>query len=198
LTVKGENNMPNSLRRYVLLLVLVAPTPFLAACGLANRGGAPPITTTTTPVQASPGEREGTIPATTAAQAAPLDPASSPQTAVSQFAARYINWTYATLAASEGRLAAQAVGEARAAERQAQAQTGRDTPLRRGHIYNRGSIVTVSHANGGPPDEWVVVSREQTGGDQEYAGLRAAFHVTLAEVQRVAGGWAVSAWRPQV
>jgi hypothetical protein len=200
LTVKGENTMPNSLRKYLLLAVLLALTPFLAACGLANRGGAPaanPTTASGTPAQANPGEHEGTVPATAQTQAPPSDPASSPRAAVERFAVLYVNWTYATLAANQRTLAAQAVGEARAAERQAQAQTRRDTPLRRGHIYNRGRIVTVARANGGP-GEWVVVTLEQTGGDQEYAGLQPSFHVTFADVQHVAGRWTVSAWRPEV
>lgn len=190
--------MRNLFHRYLLLVVLVAMTPLLAACGLAHRGAPAGSSSTPTPAQASPGERQGTIPASARAEGQPPNPAASPQAAVQRFAVQYINWTYATLAASEGQLAGEAVGEARTVERQAQAQTGRDAPIQRAHIYNRGTIVAVSHASGGPPNEWVVVSREQTGGDQEYAGLRAAFHVTLAEVQRVAGGWAVSAWRPQV
>jgi len=191
--------MPNRPSKYLLLAVLVGLTPFLAACGLANRGGTPTSTTVAsgTPAQANPGEQQGTIPASAQTQAPPLDAASSPRAAVERFAAVYVNWTYATLAANQGTLAAQAVGEARAAERQAQAQTGRDTPLRRGHIYNRGSIVTVARAGRGP-GEWVVVTLEQTGGDQEYAGLGASFHVTFADVQRVAGRWAVSSWRPEV
>jgi hypothetical protein len=117
---------------------------------------------------------------------------------VERFANQYINWSYATLASDERRLAAESVGEARLVETQAQAQTVRDVPLRRNHIYNRGTVVAVSPANGGTANEWVVVTREQTGGDEEYAGLNAAFHVTLATVQRVSGGWTLSAWRPQV
>jgi hypothetical protein len=180
--------------RYVLLILLISLTPFLSACGLANRAGG---TSSSPPPQANPGERQGTIPVSAAMQAAPVHPAGSPQQALERFAARYINWSYRTLAADEASLAAEAVGEARAFEEQARAQTVRDTPLARGHIYNTGTIVGLAQVRGGPPQEWVIDTREQTGGDQEYASTRAGFHVTLATVQRVAGGWAVAVWRPE-
>jgi hypothetical protein len=167
----------------------------LAGCGLAN-------TTTTqaggrhTPPQANPGEREGTVPASRSRPAAPGNPAASPQAAVERFAAAYINWSWRTLAADQERLAASAVGEARAGELQAQQQTARDTPLVRGHIYNTGQVVAVATVRGGGAGEWVAVTKELTGGSGEYAELRPTFHVTLATVLRVPGGFAVSSWRP--
>lgn len=193
--------MQRRLYRPLLLLILAALTLFLSACGLVQHDETTTVrdtnSTTTTPVQANPGEREGTIPAA-AAQAPPVAQAGSPKLAVERFAQTYINWTYKSIRADQTRLAQSAVGEARAAELQARAQTGRDTVLRRAHIYNAGTVISTGRVAGGRADEWVIVTREQTGGSEEYAGTQAGFHVTLATVQPVSGGWAVSTWRPQV
>jgi hypothetical protein len=184
-------------RRYLLLALLIGLMPLLSACGLANRDASSVHPSNGAPAQANPGEREGTIPASESRQAPSQSPAPSAVAAVERFAALYINWTYLSLRANEARLAASAVGEARTAEEQAQAQSARDIPLQRAHIYNSGTVLSVGRAIGGGTGEWVIVTREQTGGDQEYAGLQAAFHVTLATVQTVPGGWVVAAWRPQ-
>lgn len=183
---------------YLVMLTLAASAPLLTGCGLLRRTGAASSRSAVAPAQSNPGEGEGTIPAGDSREAAPADPAATAPQAVERFADGYINWTYLSLAGDQGRLAASAVGAARAAELQARTQTARDTPLRRAHIFNTGTVVAVSPVVGGPAGEWVVVTREQSGGDQEYAGIGASFHVTLASVQHVAGGFAVSAWRPQV
>jgi hypothetical protein len=182
-----------AIRRFLMLAVLVMVAPFLSACGLAanNGNGGEPAGS-----PSNPGERPGTVPASATRQAPPSQPATSPQQALERFASSYINWTWQSLAADQAALAASAVGEARASEEQARQQTARDTPLRRAEIYNRGVIVAVAPLHGGKPDEWVIDTREQTGGNGEYAGLQAAFHITLAAVARVRDGWAVSAWRP--
>jgi hypothetical protein len=89
-----------------------------------------------------------------------------------------------------------AVGAARLSERQAAASAQHDTTIARGHIYNRGQVVDVA------PDAlrsvwWAMVTREQTGGNVQYEGLSAAYHVTLAELVPVQGGYAVGQWLPQ-
>ena len=49
----------------------------------------------------------------------------------------------------------------------------------------------------GTPGEWVLVTREETGGDTQYEGLGASYHVTLARLASVPGGYAVQEWLPQ-
>ncbi len=189
---ESKVNQMRGLTRILVCAMLMAGVPLLTACGLANRGGTQ--TASGTPEQANPGERQGTAPQQR--QAAPVAPASSPQLAVERFAERYINWSYRTLAAEQQQLAASAVGEARAGELQARQQTERDSTLTRGRVFNTGSIVTVGAARAAGSDVFACVTKEQTGGDGEYAALAVAYHVTLATVQRVPGGWAVSAWQP--
>jgi hypothetical protein len=184
------------LRAVLLLAGLIGITPLAAGCGLAGGIERGSRRVSAAP-QANPGENQGTIPASAGEAAPPPRPAATPEQAVSAYAALYINWTYRTLPAHETTLAAMAVGDARLAERQAAAQARRNSRIQQGAIYNRGTVVGVSPAAGGNPREYVVVTREETGGDQEYAGLQAAFHVTLATVQAVPGGWAVLEWRPQ-
>ena len=45
---------------------------------------------------------------------------------------------------------------------------------------------------------WVLVTREQTGGRQRTTkGFPPAYHVTLAQLAALPGGYAVSEWLPQ-
>jgi hypothetical protein len=175
------------------LAVVILTAPLLAGCGLAR--SSPPTEHLSARTPTSPGEREGIAPAQP--QSAPVSPAASPRQAVERFAEGYINWSYRTLASDQQRLASSAVGEARASELQARQQTERDTALTRGRVFNSGSVVTAAPASG-TRDVWACVTREQTGGEGEYAALAAAYHVTLATVARVPGGWAVSAWQPEL
>jgi len=180
--------------RGLALACVMMMAPLLAGCGLAS-SSSPPSEQQAARTPASPGEREGTAPAEQ--QSAPVTPASSARAAVERFADGYMNWSYNTLASDQQRLAASAVGEARASELQARQQTERDTALRRGRVFNSGTVVTASLVTGSA-DVFACVTREQTGGEGEYAALAAAYHVALATVQRVPGGWAVSAWRPEL
>jgi hypothetical protein len=47
------------------------------------------------------------------------------------------------------------------------------------------------------PGSWVVVTRERMSAAGAYGGLPSTFHVTIATVESVATGWAVSHWEPQ-
>jgi hypothetical protein len=141
------------------------------------------------------GEPAAAAPLSTAAQA-PLSVQPTPSRAAAAFAALYVNWTYRTLVTHQRTLAAMAVGAARLSERQAAASAQHDATIARGHIYNRGQVVDVA------PDAlrsgwWAIVTREQTGGNAQYEGLSAAYHVTLAQLVPVHGGYAVGQWLPQ-
>ena len=106
------------------------------------------------------------------------------------------NWTYRTLSSDQRTLAAMSVGAARLAEQQAAASSRADTTIARGHICNSGQILSIAR-DLQSADAWVIVTREQTGGDTQYEGLPAAYHVTLAQLARVPGGYAVGQWLPQ-
>jgi hypothetical protein len=180
-------------RTILTVTALLAVTLLLSGCGLWRKN---PPAGAFPPPQANPGEQQGTIPAGQPSSAA-VNPASTPDTAILRFGEFYINWSYRNIAAHERQLAASAVGDARLAESQAAASAERDLDLRQGDIFNRGTVVSVAAAIGGAAEEYTVVTREETGGNPEYAGLQAAFHVTLATVQKLHAGWAVSEWLPQ-
>ncbi len=89
-----------------------------------------------------------------------------------------------------------AVGAARLVEREAAATSEGDTTIRRGRIHNSGAVLSVA-ADMRHPGLWVIVTREQTSGDSQYAELPTSYHVTLARLASVPGGYAVSEWLPQ-
>jgi hypothetical protein len=121
---------------------------------------------------------------------------TTPQRALSQYATRYTNWTSRTLSEDQRALARSSVGAARLAAQQAASASRNDTTLARGGIWNRGETVSVA-PDLPAPGTWLVVTREQTGGDTEYQGLPASYHVTLARLAAVPGGYAVEQWLPQ-
>jgi hypothetical protein len=168
----------------------------LSGCGLAGSIAGKTTASKEAPAAANPGEPKGKIPPS-AKSPQPIDLALSPEAAILRFAGLYINWNYRNLPAHERQLAASATGDARLAESQAAASAERDRALQQGHIYNRGTVISVATAIGGAPGQYALVTREETGGNPEYAGLRAAFHVTLATVQHLPAGWAVDEWQPQ-
>jgi hypothetical protein len=183
-------------QRYALTAAaLIGLMGLLSGCGLAGSIGKTSATNGAPPA-ANPGEPKGTIrPGAPSVQ--PVNPAASPGAAIMRFAGLYINWNYRNLAAHERQLAQSAAGDARLAESQAAASAERDRTLQQGHIYNRGTVISVAAAIGGAAGQYTVVTREETGGNPEYAGLQAAFHVTLATVQHLHAGWAVDEWQPQ-
>ncbi len=141
------------------------------------------------------GEPAAPAPPTPAAQA-PAGMQPTPAEALAAFSGLYSNWTYRTLSSNQERLAAMSVGAARLAEQQAAASSQADTTIARGHIYNSGEILSIA-ADVSHPGMWVIATLEQTGGDSQYEGLPASYHVTLAQLARVPGGYAVSQWLPK-
>jgi hypothetical protein len=107
------------------------------------------------------------------------------------FAQLYTNWSSRTLSSEQQTLAPISVGAARSSEREAAASSRNDTTMRRGHIYSSGEILSIAQ-DASRPGRWVIVTREQTGGDAQYEGLPAGYHVTLAQLARVASGYVVS------
>jgi hypothetical protein len=182
------------LRDFVLLALVVFALVALSGC---TNPDAP--STTSGAVQSSSPQNAGELPAPAPPSSQAQTPAgvqATPAAAVEAFARLYVNWTYRTLTSNQRRLAAMSVGPARLAERQAAAASRADTTIARGHIYNTGQIVSVaperSHTR-----TWVLVTREQTGGNIQYEGLPASYHVTLAQLAHVPGGYAISQWLPQ-
>ncbi|MFI4984911.1 MAG: hypothetical protein ACHQAV_02855 [Solirubrobacterales bacterium] len=175
-------------------LGLLLSTAVLAGC----RNPDAPTATHGQPANVSPqnvGEPPSPAPPTASAQA-PAAVQPTPTKALAAFAGHYTNWSYRTLSSDQQMLAAMSVGAARASERAAAASSRNDTTIRRGRIYNRGEIVSIAR-DLARSESWVIVTREQTGGDTQYEGLPAAYHVTIARLASVPGGYAVTQWLPQ-
>ncbi len=119
--------------------------------------------------------------------------------AVDVFATAYINWNPQTVAGDMRLLAAASIGQARSAMQLAAAETSRDYELERGGVANTGVVVAIAPLRN-TPDRYVVVTRESTTATDTnaYAGLRPAWHVTIATVTSLgAARWVVSGWQPQ-
>jgi hypothetical protein len=173
-----------------LLLAAVA----LSGCTNPDAPSAVQGTTSGSSPQNS-GEPAAPAPLTPAAQA-PAGVQPTPAKALAAFSQLYTNWTYRTLSSNQQTLAGMSVNPARLVEQQAAASSEADTTITRGHIYNTGQVVSIA-PDLARPNMWVIVTREQTGGDTQYEGLPAAYHVTLAQLARVPGGYAIELWLPQ-
>lgn len=180
--------------RGLITVCLLLGAVALAGCSNPDAPSTGPMTTSTSSPQ-NAGEPPAPAPASPASQA-PVGVQSTPTAALTAFSRLYSNWTYRTLTSDQRALAGMSVGAARLAEQQAAASSGADTTIARGRIWNSGQIVSIAE-DGTQPGTWVIVTREQTGGSGEYEGLPAAYHVTLARLARVPGGYAVSEWLPQ-
>jgi predicted small lipoprotein YifL len=185
----------------------------LAGCGLSDpytsqhpattstSTSAISTTTTATVPNADPApERGGTIP--NAAHAVQNKLAASagmptPQAALERYANLDINWTARTVAGIQDQLAAISVGQARAQALQAAASYGHDSTLQASQVANTGNVVAIAPGQGPATGLWVIVTRESTTGEGDYAGLPPTDHVTDAQVEHTHHGFVVSAWSPQ-
>jgi hypothetical protein len=185
-------------------LAALASVGALTACGISDPYSHASTTTRSQPAApAGPGpataQNTGETPAPlppTAQSQAPSAPAATPEQAIRQFALLYVNWTWRTLPTHLRQLAALSVGAARLAEQHAAAAASRDSEIASTHVYNRGQIVSIAPSRT-QPGEWVIVTREQTGGNAQYDGLQPSWHVTLATLAHLPNGYSVSRWLPQ-
>jgi hypothetical protein len=120
----------------------------------------------------------------------------TPEAAIRRYAILSINWTAATLADRQRTLAQLSVGAARQGALLAAQQVARDSTLQKSARANHGQVVAVVAGTGPVSGRWVVVTRE-TAANGDDPELPPGFHVTVAAAQRVASGWAVSAWEPE-
>ena len=185
--------MSRSVFKALAVLGLLLTVVVVSGC---ENPDAPPATSgAATSSPQNPGELPAPPPPSPASQS-PAGVQPTPRRALEAFARLYVNWTYRTLTSNQRRLAAMSVGPARLAELQAAAASHADTTITRGQIYNTGRIVSVA-SDLSRAGMWVLVTREQTGGSSEYDGLQAAYHVTLARLASVPGGYVVESWLPQ-
>jgi hypothetical protein len=118
--------------------------------------------------------------------------------AVRAFAAAYVNWTASTVAARLRALARECVGQARATLQLQAGEVAADAELHRGRIINSGTVEAVGPLPGSSR-RYAVVTRERTRApaDAAYRGLAPEWHVSVATVTRLGGGWVVSGWQPE-
>lgn len=197
-------------RRAAVALAALLVAGELAGCaGIANpyRTNHTDTQTTYTPRATAPAEagdptpeRNGTVPAraqTTIDRLSPGAAGGRPQVALTRYALLYLNWTAANAAADQRQLAGISLGQARAQALQAAASLARDPELTRSAVSNTGTVVAITAGQGAVAGLWVLVTREQTTGKGDYAGLPPTLHVIYAQLTATANGWVVTRWQPQ-
>lgn len=196
--------------RGALALALLIGAGELAGCaGLTNpyQGSStgPQRTIATAPTTAANSgdpapERGGTLSARAQAALARLanDAARpTPQAALERYALLYANWNAATVVAHQQQLAAISLGQARAQALQAAASLARDPKLTGSHVANTGAVVAIAQGTAAAAGQWVIVTREQTTGQGDYAGLPPTLHVIYAQLTRTQHGFVVEQWQAQ-
>ena len=177
-------------------VVLLAAAAALAACA-GSSGGSRPRATVHALVARAQATHE--YPSPTPPRESAVGGSPTPLEAVDSFASAYINWTADTVSHDMRELAARSVGQARSAAELAASETAGDYELERGGIANSGTVEAIAPLPG-QANRYVVVTRELTTATATtaYQGLRPAWHVAVASVQRLAPGeWVVSGWQPE-
>ena len=179
--------------------------PYRSATQSATATAAPATSPTATTTGAAdsgdpPGERGGTIP--TAAQQTQRRLAAgagsaTPLAALGRYASLYENWRASGLIARQRQLASISLGQARAQALQAAASAAKDPQLTRSQVTNTGQLIAITPGRGAVAGEWVLVTRERTTGQGDYAGLPPTLHVIYARLTDQPDGWIVSSWQPQ-
>jgi len=193
----------------VTLVALLAAGELAGCAGITNpyQTASTATKSTSTPTAATPAdtgdptpERNGIIPGHNQRVIDRLGAGAgrtSPQAALARYAELYVNWTAAGVAANQRQLAAISLGQARAQAFQAAASLARDPELTESAVSNTGSVVAIALGQGAAAGLWVVVTREQTIGKGDYAGLPPTLHVIYAQLTRTTNGWVVTRWQPQ-
>jgi hypothetical protein len=192
-----------------LSLTAVALALVVAGCGISNPYTQPTATThaVTSTAQPRPAvtgtdadptpERGGTIPSNATRSQTKLAGtagAATPQAALERYAQLYVNWTAASVAAEQRRLASISLDSARAQALQAAASYEHDATLIASHVTNTGTVVSIAPGQGAAAGQWVVVTSETTSGQGGYQGLPPELHVTYAQLTHTRAGWVVSEW----
>lgn len=175
---------------------LVIAVAALLLSGCASLGG---TTTTTRPSKVAIANRGHEYPAAPAPREKAIGGAPAAEDAIRAFAAAYINWDAGSVARDMLVLAAESVGQARAATELAASQTASDYELKQGGIANSGTVEAVAPLAGGG-DRYAVVTLERTTATNtnQYDGLAPAWHVTVATATQLSPGrWVVSGWQPE-
>ena len=194
-----------SLRNRVALLVAALIAAGVAGCAINDPYASHTATTKRGPAAPSDSgdpaaERGGTIPraaGTAEDRLAAGAGQSTPQAALVRYAELYVNWSAGDVFARQQQLASMSLGQARAEALQAAASVQRDDLLTRSQVANAGQVVAIAPGEGAAMGEWVVVTREQTTGQGDYAGLPTTLHVIYARLVQTRQGWVVSSWSPQ-
>lgn len=127
-----------------------------------------------------------------------VDAEPTPEAALRRYAELSINWTADTLSANQRALARISIDGARQTALLAAERVARDDTLRRSQVSNSGRVISLAAGLASAGGSWVVVTRERTVGRDSYRGLPPTYHVTIAKLGRLAGGWVVTSWEPRM